>query len=200
MCADSTGSHTTVPRFQQRRSLEYKIVSGLTFRPIAVEQPSGVAGRVFETYRPLLSAARLCEDQEFEEQLHSRLVQATLELKEAQSSEADGLVLQAVIEHIWRFDNPDFSNIKLSDLSKRIWENHRLSLTSRQIGPIARELGLTTKTSHGTTVVEPTPATLLKACDECDYTDEGIEELRQAILRASDIRFLRVWGAGSDRG
>jgi hypothetical protein len=161
-----------------------QIVSGLTFQPIAVEQPSGIAARVFDTYRPLLSAAKLCEDKAFEEQLQSRLVQATLELKEAQSSEADGLVLQAVIEHIWRFDYADFSNIKFSDLSKRIWENHRLSLTPRQIGPIARELGLTTNISHGVAVVQPSPATLLKACNECDYTDEGIEELRQSMLRA----------------
>lgn len=28
----------------------------------------------------------------------------------------------------------------------------------------------------------PTPATLLKACDECEYTDEAIEELRREVL------------------
>jgi hypothetical protein len=133
---------------------------------------------VFDSYRPLLSAARLCEDQTFEEQLQPKLVQATFELKEAQSSEPDGLVLQAVIELVWGSGIPDFSYIKFSDLSKRIWENHRLSLSPRQIGPIAREVGLITKISHGTTVVVPTPATVLKACEECDYTDEGIEELR----------------------
>jgi hypothetical protein len=160
-----------------------KIVSGLTFEPIAVDQPSGVAARVFDTYRPLLSVARLCEDRAFEEELQSRLFQATLELKEAQASEVDGLVLQAVIELVWINGYSDFSNIKFSALSKCIWESHRLNLTPRQIGPIARELGLTTKTSHGATVVEPTPATLLKACDELDYTDEGIEELRQEMLR-----------------
>ncbi len=161
-----------------------QIVSGLTFQPITVEQPSGVAGRVFDTYRPLLSVARLCEDQEFEAQLQSKLVQATLELKEAQSSEADGLVLRAVVEFVWELGVPEFRNIKFSELSKRIWENHRVPLSPRQIGPIARELGLTTKVSHGATVVEPTPATLLKVCDECDYTDDGIEELRQSIPRA----------------
>ena len=162
-----------------------QIVSGLTFQPIAVEQPSGVAGRVFDTYRPLLSVARLCEDRAFEEELQSRLFEDTLELKEAQASEVDGLVLHAIIEHIWRFDYADFSNIKYSDLSKRIWENHRLSLSPRQIGPIAKELGFATKTSHGVTVVVPTLATLLEACEVCDYTDEGIEELRQEMLRDS---------------
>jgi hypothetical protein len=155
-----------------------QIVSGLTFQPITVEQLSGVAGRVFDTYRPLLSTARLSEDQTFEEQLQPKLVQATFELKEAQSSEADGLVLQAVIEVVWELGAPEFRNIKFSELSKRIRENHRVPLSPRQIGPIARELGLTTKISHGATVVVPTPATVLKACEECDYSDEGIEELR----------------------
>jgi hypothetical protein len=55
-------------------------------------------------------------------------------------------------------------------------------LQPRQIGPIARDLGFETKTSHGVTVVVPTPATLLKACDECEYTDEVIKELRQELL------------------
>jgi hypothetical protein len=101
-----------------------ELVSNITFEPPAIDRPPGVAGRIFNSYRPLLSAAQKCGDQGFAEQLRTRLLQETLELKEAQSSEPDGLVLQAVVEHVWRFEIPDFSYIKFRDLSKRIWENH----------------------------------------------------------------------------
>ena len=112
------------------------------------------------------------------------MLQATLELKDAQSSEPDGLVLQAIVEAIFMNGSPGFQNIKFSILTESIWKNHRVSLDPRQVGPMARALGFTTKTSHGATVVVPTPATLLKACAECDYTDEAIEEFRQEMLRA----------------
>jgi len=163
-----------------------EIVRDLTFQPLVIEQPQAVAARVFDTYQPLLSAARLCADDEFAEQLLTRLRQETLELKEAQSSEPDGLVLQAIVEAVFQHGTADFGNIKLSRLSQSIWDNHRFSLSPRQIGPIARELGFTTKASHGTTVVVPTPATLLRACDECEYTDEGIEEFRRTVLGSAD--------------
>jgi len=61
-------------------------------------------------------------------------------------------------------------------------KNHRVSLSPRQIGTIARELGFKTTISHGITVVVATPTALLRACDECEYSDEAIEKLRQAVL------------------
>lgn len=151
-----------------------------------VEKPEGVAGRIFDTYKLLISAAKMWRDPQFIDLLRSRLCQETLELREAQSLEPDGLVLRAIVEDVFALGPADFSNIKLSRLSESIWTNHRLPLSPRQIGPIARDLGFTTKTSHGLTVVVPTPAALLKACDECDYIDEAIEELRQSVLRAGN--------------
>jgi hypothetical protein len=161
-----------------------ELMRNATFEPLPVEQPEGVAGRIFATYRLLLSTARLCGDQNFPSQLLPRLLTETAELKEAQSSEPDGLVLRAIVEAVFpdEFGGPEFGNIKYSALSKSIWENHRFTLTPRQIGPIARDLGFATKTSHGATVVVPTPATLIKACDECEFTDEAIEELRREVL------------------
>lgn len=158
-----------------------QLLSGFEFEPLEVEQPQGVAGRIFNTYKPLLSTARLCGDEDFIRQLHARLMQETLELREAQSSEPDGLVLRAIVQAVFEGLEANFRYVKFSELSKSIWENHRVSFDPRQIGLIARELGFETKTSHGVTVVVPTPATLLKACDECEYTDEAIEELRQSL-------------------
>jgi hypothetical protein len=159
-----------------------ELISQLAFAPPVVEQPKDVAARIFHTYKPLLSAATLCGDQGFEEQVLAKLLQETLELKEAQSTEPDGLVLRAIVESVFAGGYADFGNIKFSVLSESIWRNHKFSLQPRQIGPIARDLGLETKPSHGVTVIVPTPATLLKACDECEYTDDAIEELRREVL------------------
>jgi hypothetical protein len=160
-----------------------ELISEVTFDLPDIEQPERVAARVFNSYKPLLCVAKLCSDSDFEEQTLARLLQETLELKEAQSSEPDGLVLRAIVEVVFESGQPEFNNIKFSALSGLIWENHRLSVAPRQIGPIARELGFNTKTSHGATVVVPTPATLLKACQECEYSDEAIEEFRKDLLR-----------------
>jgi predicted house-cleaning noncanonical NTP pyrophosphatase (MazG superfamily) len=163
-----------------------ELVSEITFEPPEVEQPQGVAGRIFNTYKPLLSTAKLCGDEEFAQQLQAKLQQETLELREAQSSEPDGLVLQAIVEIVLGTPNVEFRNIKFRELTQSIWDNHRFSLSPRQIGPIARDLGFETKPSHGVTVVVPTPATLLRACEECEYTDEAIEELRRGLYGPVD--------------
>jgi hypothetical protein len=163
-----------------------ELICTATFEPPSVEQPKGVAGRVFGTYKLLLSTAQLCGDPDFATQLLPRLLTETAELKEAQSSEPDGLVLRAIVEAVFHDGfGADFQNIKYSNLTKSIWENHKFALTPRQIGPIARDLGFETKTSHGATVVVPTPATLIKACDECEYRDEALDELRREVLGSS---------------
>jgi hypothetical protein len=154
----------------------------VTFKLPDIEKADGVAARVFSSYKPLLGVAKLCGDSDFKKQTLARLFQDTLELKEAQSSEPDGLVLRAIVEVVFALGSPEFNNIKFSVLSELIWRNHRLAISPRQIGPIARELGFTTKTSHGSTVVVPTPSALLRACQECEYTDDAVEELRQHLL------------------
>jgi len=160
-----------------------KLIGEVTFELPNVEQPERVAARVFNSYRPLLGMAKLCGDSDFEKQTLTRLLlQNTLELKGAQASEPDGLVLQAIVEAVFQSGVPQFENIRFGGLSDLIWKNHRLTITPRQIGPIARELGFETKASHGVTVVVPTAASLLRACDECDYSDDGIEELRNQVL------------------
>ena len=170
------------------RNVEGKeLIAQLTFEPPAVNPPKGVAARIFNTYRPLLSAAQVCGDEDFAEQVLSKLRQETLELKEAQASEPDGLVLGAIVELVFASGCAEFQNIKLSALAKSMWDNHRFALVPRQIAPIARDLGFVTKPSHGVTVVVPTPATLLKACDECEYTDDAIEELRLGMLGCDGV-------------
>lgn len=164
-----------------------QLVRGFELKPVNIVQPKGIAGRIFNTYKPLLSAAKACGDEDFVEQMYRKiLVQQALELKEAQASEPDGLVLQAIVEVVCATPLEQFRNIKLSDLAEAIWRNHRVSLSPRQIGPIVRGLGFETKVSHGVSVAVPTAPTLLKACDEQEYTDEAVEELRRATLIETD--------------
>jgi hypothetical protein len=159
-----------------------RLMRGLAFDLPSVNQPPGIAARVFNTYAPLLGVAKLCNDDDFVCQILQRLQQETLELKEAQAEEPDGLVLRAIVEAIFEGRSSEFRYVKFRDIAESIFRNHKVTLQPRQIGPIARELGFDTKTAHGVTVVVPTLATLLKACDVCNYTDEGIEQLRREML------------------
>jgi hypothetical protein len=82
-----------------------------------------------------------CGDQDFVEQLRSKLLQETLELKEAQSSEPDGLVLQAIVENVFPIGfEAQFHNIRFNELADSIWKNHRVSLSPRQIGRLPANL------------------------------------------------------------
>jgi hypothetical protein len=160
-----------------------ELIGKLTFTPPPVEQPDNVAGRVFNTYRALLSVAQFCGDFVFAEEVLPILLTQTAELKEAQESEPDGLVLRAIVAAVFASGVQLWQHIKYSDLSASIWNSHRFPLQPRQIGPLARELGFETKPSHGVYVVVPTPTTLLRACDDCEYTDEAIEELRRTLRK-----------------
>jgi len=178
-----------------------ELIDTITFTPPTVEQPDNVAGRVFNSYRRLLATALICGDDLFATQVLPILQGQTAELKEAQSSEPDGLVLRAIVEEIFegamKNNIPTFKNIKLSALNDAIWRNHRVALQPRQIGGIARELGFETKPSHGVTVIVPTARALLRACDDCEYTDEDIEKLRAAMNQVNDK--APVPGNGSGR-
>jgi hypothetical protein len=89
----------------------------------SVTQPPGVAARIFNTYSPLLSVAQLCGDDDFAKEIYRRLQQETLELKEAQGEEPDGLVLRAIVEAIFLQGKPKFGYIKLSTLAESIYRN-----------------------------------------------------------------------------
>jgi hypothetical protein len=135
-----------------------------------------------------MGVALLCGDAQFESQIKDQLQQQTFELKEAQASEPDGLVLQSIVEAVFGgAGSPSFANIKFSTLTESIRKNHCYYLQPRQVGQLARELGFATKASHGVTVIAPTPATLLRACAACEYTDEGIEALRAEVIEQGGV-------------
>ena len=158
-----------------------ELLRELVFEPPVVEQPPQVAARIFHTYRLLLSVAKLCGDEGFPELIRDRLLLETAELKDAQSAEPDGLVLRAILDLVDA--TRGYGYIKVSALVESILRNHKVPFLPRQVAGMARQLGFTTKNSHGVTVVVPTPASLLAACEECGYeNDEAVAELRQQVL------------------
>ena len=155
-----------------------ELMKGVTFAPVDVQHLPAVAPRIFNTYKPILVTARLCGDEHSSVLILDRLLKETAELKEAQSEEPDGLVLRAILGAVG--SSPSFEYIRVRVLKDSIFQNHAVVLQSRQIAGMARQLGFETKLSHGVTVIVPTPATLLAACQECGYeNDEAITELKR---------------------
>jgi hypothetical protein len=144
--------------------------------------PGGVPGRIANTWRPVLAIADLLGDQKFIADIVAfHVAAATAELREAQASEPDGLVLRAIIQHV--FDGPIsesicFANIKLSSLVRTLRDEDQEELTSRQVGQIVRELGFEVKVSNGQSVVTLSRARLLRVCENEGYSDTEIDKLR----------------------
>jgi hypothetical protein len=171
-----------------------EIGSGLDFELPSFRNLPGIAARIQTTYSPLLSLANLVNDHQFIDEVASDLLAAMAELREAQGAEPDGLVLRAILYHVFHepnafdLENPtvaaeaSWANIKIGMLKEYIWREHRLPLDQRQIATMARDLGFKTNLSHGVTVVSPTPTTLLKACESCEYEDEAIKALREQLF------------------
>ncbi len=153
--------------------------------------PPGLPGRITNTWRPVLAVANLLGDQIFIDNIVAlHAASAAAELKEAQASEPDGLVLRAIIRHIFGQDTVSDSDAPVPVLTssyptcinhcgKRIGED----LKPRQVGKIARDLGFTVGPSHGQSVVFLNPADLLKACESASYSDAEIDKLRLDAAR-----------------
>ena len=103
-------------------------------------------------------------------------------------------MLGAILYHIFEKgdvpDVPHFSNIRVSALSKTLWEEQRVEMNTRQVAQIARELGFATNKSHGQAVVSPTVATLLAACESEGYSDPEIDKLRLEAVKGIPISSL----------
>ena len=142
----------------------------------------GIAGRVFDTHKLLLATAQMCGDKLFLDSVSERLRLETVQLKEAQSVEPAGMVLQALIECLSMGGKLMFRNIRIRDLRTSLWNNQHLEMQPHPVAVMARQMGFETKHSHGVTVVVPTPAALIAACEDLGYEDEAIAALRDKLL------------------
>jgi hypothetical protein len=159
-----------------------QLVNDLTFQPPEVAPLPGIAGRVFDTHKLLLATAQMCGDKLFLDSVSERLRLETVQLKEAQSVEPAGMVLQALIECLSMGGKLMFRNIRIRDLRTSLWNNQHLEMQPHPVAVMARQMGFETKHSHGVTVVVPTPAALIAACEDLGYEDEAIAALRDKLL------------------
>jgi hypothetical protein len=151
--------------------------------------PTTIPGRIANTWRPILAVAHAVNDQNFIENIVAlHVATAALELKEAQDSEPDAVVLKAIIREVFKDSmegsTPVFKNIKLSELVISIKLEDQQDLKSRQVGQLARQLGFEVGVSHGQSVVKPDRASLLRVCQDQQYSDPEIDRLRLETLRS----------------
>jgi hypothetical protein len=160
------------------------LLEGLEFEFSDIPPVPGIEGRVLDTFRPILSVACMCEDWRFWEQLVERMELETVQIKDAQSTEPVAIVLRALIEKLGEEGRFNFhKTIKIRELAELVWSNHRIPLKPQQVAKTLREIGLETRISHGVTVVVPTPATLIAACNECGYEEDSIVTLRRNLVK-----------------
>jgi hypothetical protein len=159
-----------------------KLIKDLTFLPPQVAPLPGVAGRVFDTHKLLLSTAQMCGDEQFIDSVSEQLQLETDQLKEAQSVEPAGMVLQALIECLSTGGKLVFRYIKIRDLRTSLWNNQHVEMSPHQVAVMARQMGFETKHSHGVTVVVSTPRSLIAACEDLGYEDEAIAALKEKLL------------------
>jgi hypothetical protein len=159
-----------------------ELVTDLTFLPPKVAPLPGIAGRVFDTQKLLLATAQVCDDTLFVDSVAERLRLETVQLKEAQSVEPAGMVLQAIIECLSAGRKLTFRYIKIRDLRMSLWNNQHVEMSPHQVAVMARQMGFETKHSHGVTVVVAMPSSLIAACEDLGYEDEAIAALRDKLL------------------
>src|SRR5205807_2145594 len=81
-----------------------------------------------------------------------------------------------------------YGYIRVKDLRASISSNYNVELQPRQIAGLARELGFQTKENRGYTVIVPTAAALVSACDQVGYDDEAVAALRDRLGSTEKLR------------
>jgi len=171
------------PEYAKGRTIATEL--GPQFKLPPFQPIPGIAGRIQVNYAPLISLATELGDTTFISSIAADLQADSAALKEAQGTEPDGLVLQAILAQVFgdlaNSNNflpsipPNWGYVKLGVLKEYLWKEHRVALDQRQIAAMARDIGFRTVKSHGVTAVD--------ACRNCEYDDLSIQKLRDDLSR-----------------
>jgi hypothetical protein len=103
-------------------------INDLAFELPEFPVPDDAAGRIIDTYQPLLSIATLCGDQEFLDSIIGKLKQDTLELDEDQGNELGGNVFRAYLNRFFEGlqGNLQFPNVWVHEVVEELRDNHRI--------------------------------------------------------------------------
>jgi hypothetical protein len=193
--ADHSRTYATDPENLPCVVRGQKLLPTDALRLPTIPQPSRIAGRMFDSFRPLVAAAVACGDAGFWALVKGKLETETLALRDAQAAEPEALVVTALIDCMSGVDKNhndtplNFTDyVPLKNLAASIWDNHRISLRPEQIGAIARDLGFQVRLSHGITKIAPTSAALVRAAEEVGVDDEAITDLKQQLMKEGTKR------------
>lgn len=145
----------------------------------APTKPQGceVAGRVTETYRPILLIAEEIADTGFLTELWDKIQAASLDLREGQTYESGPLLLQALIAHLVVEGKLKLRSVAVEgDLLKWVKDTHGKVINAWQAAKILRGYGLTVKRIGGPNhvVVEDIKA-LAHVCRKVGINDEVLD-------------------------
>ena len=162
---------------------EVKAILDLTLELPTVEQNESIAGRIWNTYTPIIAVARMLGDSQFETELVQRMEVVTMTLKEAQaSSELDAIAVRALIECLSQAGTLKIGEgVSLRDIRETIWKNTGLTVNPSQLGAIFGDLGFEKRKAHGVTKVYASAAILIQACTELGIEDEAVEQLAKEL-------------------
>jgi hypothetical protein len=162
---------------------EVKAIQNLELELHPVEQVESIAGRIWNTYMPVIAMARLMEDSLFEGELIQRMERVSMTLKEAQATaELDAIAVRALIEGISKDGTLKIgAGVSLKDIRDTIWKNTGVTASPSQLGAIFEDLGFEKRKAHGVTKVYPSAATLIKACAELGIEDEAIDQMAKEL-------------------
>lgn len=148
---------------------------------VAIPEDYHIAARIFDTWRPLLIVAQLAGDKKWLPFAFEQMNTQSESLKDGQSYENSGLVLQALLSALAVPTKTDPKEYKL-DFSKRISVNSDIVALikkdyNRFIQPghaarILREFGFSVRRTGGSNHMYADFATLVKACRTSGLEDD----------------------------
>jgi hypothetical protein len=162
---------------------EVKAIQDLILDLPPVEQDELIAGRIWNTYTPVIAVAGIVGDSQFEAELIQKMEGITMTLKEAQATaELDTIAVRALIECMSKGGTLKIGEgISLKDIRDTVWKNTSLTASPFQLGTIFGDLGVERRKSHGITKLYASAAILVKVCTELGIDDEAVEELAKKL-------------------
>lgn len=137
-----------------------------------------VAGRVVDTYRPILLIAEKIAATDFLTELWGRIQAASLDLREGQTYEPGPLLLQALIAHLEAGGKLKLRSVRIEgELLKWVRDVHGKVINAWQAAKILRGYGLTIKRIGGPNhVAVDNIKALAQICRAVGIHDEVLEQ------------------------
>jgi len=145
--------------------------------------PKGIAGRVADSYKPIIALASIEQDTAFIETIWERLRITTQDFADGQSYEPGPIVVQALLSCLTVNEQIQLRNVRLEgDLVKKIQYDFGYNLNSRQVAKILRNYGFTLRRIGGPYSVIPDLNTLVKVAKLIGIEDEALNKAAAGLI------------------